>query len=91
LIIFISEIAACNSVTASKDVDGFSSVNLGKLVQGSTIENGGFIPCTALAVAEIVKVILSRIEYCLGYNAIRMFSLSLLRLIILGPQRDYVQ
>ncbi len=46
----------CNSVSYAKDVDGFSSFNLGRLVQGSLNEKGVFVPCTALAVAEIIKV-----------------------------------
>ncbi len=46
----------CNSVACSKDVDGFSFFNLGRLVQGSLNEKGVFVPCTALAVAEIIKV-----------------------------------
>jgi len=47
----MSESRICNSVLPDKDVDGFTGASLGRLVQG---ENG-LVPCTALAVREIVK------------------------------------
>lgn len=56
ILIFFSETIVCNAVSFSKDVDGFSSYNLGRLVQGSLNKKGMFVPCTALAVAEIIKV-----------------------------------
>ena len=47
----MSESLVCNSVLPDKDVDGFTGASLGKLVQGED----GLVPCTALAVREIVK------------------------------------
>jgi methylenetetrahydrofolate dehydrogenase (NADP+)/methenyltetrahydrofolate cyclohydrolase len=52
----LREDVVCNSVDASKDVDGFSVSNLGRLVQGGVGNRGVFVPCTALAVASILKV-----------------------------------
>ena len=52
----ISEAVICNAVDASKDVDGFSAANLGRLVQGGVGHRGVFVPCTALAVASIIRV-----------------------------------
>lgn len=47
----MSESRVCNSVLPGKDVDGFTGASLGRLVQGED----GLVPCTALAVREIVK------------------------------------
>ncbi|WKC98668.1 bifunctional 5,10-methylenetetrahydrofolate dehydrogenase/5,10-methenyltetrahydrofolate cyclohydrolase [Borreliella burgdorferi] len=41
-----------NSIVYSKDVDGLSFVNLGKMILG---DKKGFIPCTALAVLKILR------------------------------------
>ncbi|AYE35929.1 bifunctional 5,10-methylene-tetrahydrofolate dehydrogenase/5,10-methylene-tetrahydrofolate cyclohydrolase [Borrelia turcica IST7] len=40
-----------NKIVHTKDVDGLSAVNLGKLVLG---DKKGFIPCTALAVLKVL-------------------------------------
>ena len=50
----ISEIEICNSVSPSKDVDGFTQTNLGKLMQ-NVGEDKNFLPCTALAVKKIIS------------------------------------
>ena len=44
----------CNSVATAKDVDGFTSQNLGNLVQGVGLGNS-FVPCTPLAVLKILQ------------------------------------
>ncbi|QFI14189.1 bifunctional 5,10-methylenetetrahydrofolate dehydrogenase/5,10-methenyltetrahydrofolate cyclohydrolase [Borrelia sp. CA_690] len=41
-----------NGIVSSKDVDGLSFVNLGKMILG---DKKGFIPCTALAVLKILR------------------------------------
>ncbi|WKC84981.1 bifunctional 5,10-methylenetetrahydrofolate dehydrogenase/5,10-methenyltetrahydrofolate cyclohydrolase [Borreliella lusitaniae] len=41
-----------NGIVYSKDVDGLSFVNLGKMILG---DKKGFIPCTALAVLKILR------------------------------------
>lgn len=45
------EIAACNYISPSKDVDGCTTFGLGTLFAGDT---GGFAPCTACAVIELL-------------------------------------
>ena len=50
------EIEVCNAVAPSKDVDGFTQTNLGKLMQNVDEENN-FIPCTALAVKKIIAAL----------------------------------
>ncbi|ASQ28863.1 bifunctional 5,10-methylene-tetrahydrofolate dehydrogenase/5,10-methylene-tetrahydrofolate cyclohydrolase [Borrelia miyamotoi] len=40
-----------NSILNTKDVDGLSAINLGKLILG---DKRGFIPCTALAVLKVL-------------------------------------
>ncbi|UEQ06694.1 bifunctional 5,10-methylenetetrahydrofolate dehydrogenase/5,10-methenyltetrahydrofolate cyclohydrolase [Borrelia hermsii] len=40
-----------NSIVSTKDVDGLSAINLGKLILG---DRKGFIPCTALAVLKVL-------------------------------------
>ena len=52
----VNETVVCNAVAGSKDVDGFSDLNLGRLVQGGVGNQGVFVPCTAMAVAYIIKV-----------------------------------
>ena len=49
----LSEIQICNAVHPSKDVDGFTQTNLGKLMQKTT--ESTILPCTALAVKRIVE------------------------------------
>ena len=51
----MDEVRVCNSVDPSKDVDGFTQTNLGKLVQG--LDDRSLIPCTALAVKMIIQEI----------------------------------
>lgn len=41
-----------NGIVSSKDVDGLSFVNLGKMILG---DKKGFVPCTALAVLKILR------------------------------------
>jgi methylenetetrahydrofolate dehydrogenase (NADP+)/methenyltetrahydrofolate cyclohydrolase len=41
-----------NAISVKKDVDGFSSTNLGLLAQGG---RDGFLPCTPLGIAELLK------------------------------------
>ena len=48
----MSEINVCNTVSSTKDVDGFTQTNLGKLMQN--VGENSLIPCTALAVKRIV-------------------------------------
>ncbi len=40
-----------NSIVSTKDVDGLSDINLGKLI---LCDKSGFIPCTALAVLKVL-------------------------------------
>jgi methylenetetrahydrofolate dehydrogenase(NAD+)/5,10-methenyltetrahydrofolate cyclohydrolase len=49
----LSEIKICNAVHPTKDVDGFTQTNLGKLIQNTT--ESTILPCTALAVKRIVE------------------------------------
>ena len=51
----MDEVRVCNSVDPSKDVDGFTQTNLGRLVQG--LDDRSLIPCTALAVKKIIQEI----------------------------------
>jgi methylenetetrahydrofolate dehydrogenase (NADP+)/methenyltetrahydrofolate cyclohydrolase len=50
----IDEIAVINSIEPNKDVDGFSSVNAGKLVTGQD----GLFPCTPLGCMKLIKLYL---------------------------------
>lgn len=53
-------------IPAHKDVDGFSSENIGKLcLQG--VEGNGFIPCTPLGILQLLKQ--NQIEIC-GKNVV---------------------
>ena len=54
----VNEHTVCNAVSPSKDVDGFTQTNLGKLMQRA--DDDSLIPCTAMAVKRIVKEINSR-------------------------------
>ena len=47
----VSERNVCNAVDPKKDVDGFHILNVGKLA----LNMDCFIPCTAVAVVELVK------------------------------------
>lgn len=47
----LPKLTVLNAVSPSKDVDGFHFVNLGKSVQNDTC----FVPCTPLAVLEMLK------------------------------------
>ncbi|KAK9719920.1 Tetrahydrofolate dehydrogenase/cyclohydrolase, catalytic domain [Popillia japonica] len=47
----VSERNVCNAVDPRKDVDGFHIINVGRL----TLNMDTFIPCTALAVIELIK------------------------------------
>jgi len=47
------EVVVCNSVLPSKDVDGFTQTNLGKLMQRT--DAASLVPCTALAVKKIIS------------------------------------
>lgn len=49
----MSEIKVCNSVDPSKDVDGFTQINLGRTLQN--IGTCPMVPCTVLAVKKIVE------------------------------------
>lgn len=51
----ISETVVCNAVCPTKDVDGFTSTSLGNVVQ--SLRHTPFIPCTALAVINILRSI----------------------------------
>lgn len=46
----IDEKLICDAVSPDKDVDGFNSINIGKL----STDSNGFIPATALAVKELI-------------------------------------
>lgn len=50
----LDEWRVCNAVNTNKDVDGFTSRNLGRLVQGVGMD-GAFVPCTPLAVLKILE------------------------------------
>ena len=47
----LSERNVCNAVDPKKDIDGFHVTNIGKL----TLNMDTFVPCTALAVFEMIK------------------------------------
>ncbi|XP_059477723.1 bifunctional methylenetetrahydrofolate dehydrogenase/cyclohydrolase, mitochondrial [Neocloeon triangulifer] len=47
----VSERSICNAVVPHKDVDGFNTVNVGRLC----LDMSTFVPCTALAVMELLK------------------------------------
>jgi methylenetetrahydrofolate dehydrogenase(NAD+)/5,10-methenyltetrahydrofolate cyclohydrolase len=64
----LDEQLICNSVAAAKDVDGFTSQNLGKLVQGVGI-GGAFVPCTPLAVLKILQTCIPDQNF-MGKNAV---------------------
>jgi len=49
----MSEIKICNTVDPSKDVDGFTQINLGRTMQN--IGQSTLVPCTVLAVKKIVE------------------------------------
>lgn len=52
----LDEHVVCNAVHVSKDVDGFTSPSLGRLVQGVDSEGkSSFVPCTPLAVLKILQ------------------------------------
>ena len=52
----LDEHVICNSVCISKDVDGFTSPSLGRLVQGVDSDcKASFVPCTPLAVLKILQ------------------------------------
>ena len=50
----VNEQAVCNAVDEVKDVDGFTTRNLGSLVQGVGLGQS-FVPCTPLAVLKILE------------------------------------
>lgn len=47
----ISEMAVIRTISPDKDVDGFHSVNAGKLLNGEK----GFVPCTPRGIIELIK------------------------------------
>lgn len=49
----MNEVKVCNSVFPSKDVDGFTQTNLGRLMQRT--DQASLVPCTALAVKKIIS------------------------------------
>jgi len=49
----MNEVLVCNAVLPSKDVDGFTQTNLGRLMQRS--DAASLVPCTALAVKKIIS------------------------------------
>ena len=52
----IDEHIVCNAVRQTKDVDGFTSWSLGRMVQEvETTEKFSFVPCTPLAVLKILR------------------------------------
>ena len=52
----LDEHVICNAVHVSKDVDGFTSQSLGRLVQGVDSDcKASFVPCTPLAVLKILQ------------------------------------
>ena len=50
----MDEQVVCNAVSVTKDVDGFTTQNLGALVQGVSLGTS-FVPCTPLAVLKILQ------------------------------------
>lgn len=64
----LDEQLVCNTVATEKDVDGFTSKNLGNLVQGVGLGNS-FVPCTPLAVLKILQNCIPDAEY-MGKNAV---------------------
>ena len=54
-------------MTTGKDVDGFTSRNLGNLVQGVGLGNS-FVPCTPLAVLKILQNCIPNPDF-MGKNA----------------------
>ena len=50
----VNEQSVCNAVDVGKDVDGFTTRNLGSLVQGVGMGRS-FVPCTPLAVLKILE------------------------------------
>lgn len=60
----INEISIADSIIPSKDVDGFNSINIGKLFIG---QKDGFIPCTPLGIIKLLK---TRIKDLSGLNVI---------------------
>ena len=48
----INEINVIDKISFLKDVDGFSKMSMGSLLQGSD----GFYPCTALSIVELIKM-----------------------------------
>lgn len=50
----LPEQVVCNAVAVEKDVDGFTTKNLGSLVQGVS-SGSNFVPCTPLAVLKILQ------------------------------------
>ena len=50
----LNEEVVCNAVDVTKDVDGFTTTNLGSLVQGVSLGRS-FVPCTPLAVLKILQ------------------------------------
>lgn len=63
----LDEQLVCNTVTTGKDVDGFTSRNLGNLVQGVGLGNS-FVPCTPLAVLKILQNCIPNPDF-MGKNA----------------------
>ncbi len=64
----LDESLICNSVKTAKDVDGFTSQNLGNLVQGVGLGDA-FVPCTPLAVLKILQTCIPDANY-MGKNAV---------------------
>lgn len=64
----VSERRVCNAVDPKKDVDGFHINNIGKLC--SNVET--FVPCTALAVIELLK------RFVYFYQGMKVKNLDLL-------------
>lgn len=64
----LDEQLVCNSVATQKDVDGFTSRNLGNLVQGVGLGNS-FVPCTPLAVLKILQTCIPQADF-MGKNAV---------------------
>lgn len=61
----LSERTICNMVLPSKDVDGFTSHNLGSLMQSykTDVTEDYFMPCTALAVKHILKFYFEHVDF----------------------------
>jgi len=82
----LCETTVCNTVLPSKDVDGFTQTNLGKLMQKMSCTT--MLPCTALAVKKIIER--EKIE-TYGKNAVvigRSHNVGLPIAIILGADRE---